>query len=129
MNVLGLLGLGNMQETVTISGTTTTSLLGATTTTPHGLLAQPSNIGTFQQNKFCFIPQLTANLNFHLNQNMSVFLGYNMIWLSNVALSGEQVDLTLNRSQPNVGPSRPAFVFHDENYWLQGINWGLNWDF
>jgi len=129
LNVLGLLGLGNMLETATISGTTTTTLLGATSTTPHGLLTQPSNIGTFQQNKFCFIPQLTANLNFHVNQNMSVFIGYNMMWLSNVALSGEQVDLTINRAQPAVGPNRPAFVFHDENYWLQGINWGMSWDF
>lgn len=129
MNVLGLLGLGNMNETVTISGTTTTSFLGGTSTSPRGLLAQPSNIGTFQQNKFCFIPQLTANLNFHVTPNWSWFLGYNIIWISNIATSGEQIDLHVNTAQPFAGPNRPAFVFHDQNYWLQGINWGMSWDF
>jgi hypothetical protein len=23
----------------------------------------------------------------------------------------------------------PAFAFRDRDYWLQGINFGLNWDF
>jgi hypothetical protein len=118
-----------MNETVTISGTTTTTLLGGTSTSPRGLLAQPSNIGTFQQNKFCFIPQLTANLNLHVTPNWSLFLGYNIIWISNIATSGEQIDLHVNTAQPFAGPARPAFVFHDQNYWLQGINWGMSWDF
>ena len=61
--------------------------------------------------------------------NFSVHLGYNIIWISNIATSEEQVDLNVNLAQPNVGPNRPAFVFHDQNYWLQGINWGMNWDF
>ena len=27
------------------------------------------------------------------------------------------------------GPARPRFQFNDRDYWLQGINYGMNWDF
>jgi hypothetical protein len=30
---------------------------------------------------------------------------------------------------PLLGEARPAFEFDDEYYWLQGINFGVNWDF
>lgn len=128
LNVLGLLGLGNMNEQVTINGSTTTSLGGSSVTNTGGLLTQPSNIGTYQRNRFAFIPQLTANLNYHLTQNLSFHIGYNIIWLSNIATSADQIDHVVNLTQPN-GPARPAFTFNDREYWLQGINWGMNWDF
>jgi Putative beta barrel porin-7 (BBP7) len=129
INVLGQIGLGNMNEQVTIAGTTTTtSPIGGSSTTGRGLLAQPSNIGTFERNKFVFIPQLIANLNYHVTPNLSFHIGYNFLWISDVALSGEQTDLNVNLGQP-VGPNRPRFVFRDQDYWLQGINWGMNWDF
>jgi hypothetical protein len=130
LNILGQVGLGNMNEQVTIAGTTVTTPAGGTPATNQGgLLAQPSNIGTFSRNKFVYIPQITANLNYHIGPNVSVHIGYNIIWISDVALSGDQIDRTVNLLQPVVGPNRPAFVFHDREYWLQGINWGLNWDF
>jgi hypothetical protein len=63
-----------------------------------------------------------------VNPNLSFHIGYNIIWITNVALSGDQVDLQVNLNQP-LGPARPQFVFNDRDYWLQGINWGMNWDF
>jgi hypothetical protein len=56
-------------------------------------------------------------------------MGYNIVWLTHVALASEQIDRSVNLSQAFVGPNRPAFVFQDREYWLQGINWGMNWDF
>jgi hypothetical protein len=128
LNMLGLIGIGNMNQQVTIAGTTTTSFGGASNTAQGGLLTQPSNIGTFERNRFAWIPQFTTNVNYHFTPNLSVHLGYNFMWISNVALSGDQIDTTVNVNQP-VGANRPAFVFNDQNYWLQGINWGVNWDF
>jgi hypothetical protein len=128
LNMLGLVGIGNMNQQVTIAGSTTTTLGGVSNTAAGGLLTQPSNIGTFERNRFAWIPQLTANVNYHFTPNLSVHLGYNIMWISNVALSGDQIDTTVNLNQP-VGVNRPAFVFNDQNYWLQGINWGVNWDF
>jgi hypothetical protein len=130
LNVLGQVGLGNMNQTVTINGTTgvTPPGGGATAVSTGGLFAQESNIGVYQQNKFVFLPQLIANLNYHLNPNLSFHVGYNLLWISDVALSADQIDTAVNLNQP-VGPIRPAFAFQDRDYWFQGINLGMNWDF
>jgi len=128
-DVLGLFGLGNMNEQVTIFGATDVNGL----TNPGGILAQSTNMGTYTRNRFTFVPQLTANLKYHITPNASVHIGYNIIWISNITTAGQQIDTVVNSSQigggPLVGPARPAFVFHDQSYWLQGINFGANWDF
>lgn len=126
LNVLGQIGLGNINQQATILGSTTTTFGGNSNTATGGLLAQDSNSGTFERNKFAYIPQLTANLHYHLNPNVSAHIGYNILWISDVALSADQIDPVVNLTQP---AARPAFAFQDREYWLQGINLGLNWDF
>jgi hypothetical protein len=135
LNVLGQVAIGNMNQQVTIAGSTVTTGPGGGPgqTTPGGLLAQPTNIGQFERNKFTYIPQLIANVHYHISPNVSVHMGYNMMWIGDIALSGDQIDNRVNTSQfaggPLVGDPTPAFTFQDREYWLQGINWGLNWDF
>lgn len=133
LNLLGTAGIGNMNEQVTISGNTTITSGGVGNTTPGGILAQPTNIGTYSRNVFAFIPQATTNLTYHVTPNLSFHIGYNIIWISNVATSADQIDRQVNPSQffggAPVGPARPQFTFNDRDYWLQGINWGMNWDF
>jgi hypothetical protein len=97
-----------------------------------GFLALPTNIGEYERSRFVIIPEITANLRYHLSQNASVHIGYNLIWISEVVSSGDQIDTTLNLSQqsgPLVGPANPAFTFRDQNYWLQGLNFGVSWEF
>jgi hypothetical protein len=131
LNVLGTASIGNMNQQVTIDGRTV--VVGTGATTAGGILAQPTNIGTFERNRFAFLPQLTTNLHYHMTPNVSVHIGYNIMWMSDVVLTGDQIDLTVNTSQfaggPLIGTARPAFTFRDTDYWLQGINWGVNWDF
>jgi hypothetical protein len=133
LNVLGQVGIGNLNQQVTIDGRTIATLGGSSQTTAGGLLAQPTNIGTFERNRFAFLPQVTTNLHYHVTPNVSVHIGYNLLWLSDVALTGDQIDLNVNPSQfvggLLVGPADPAFTFQETDYWLQGINWGVNWDF
>jgi Putative beta barrel porin-7 (BBP7) len=130
LNALGVVGLGNMNEQVTIAGrTVVTPAGGAPATNVGGLFAQGSNSGTFTRNKFAYIPQLTLNLNYHVNPCVSFLIGYNILWISDVALSGDQIDTTVNPPPQLTGPARPQFVFRDRDYWLQGINLGMTWDF
>ena len=132
-DVLGKVGIGNLHESVSIFGQTTiTPPVGGAIVTPGGLLAQPSNIGTYSRDKFIFVPELTINLKYYVNRCVSFHVGYNILWLSDLALSGQQIDFVVNPAQvpgPVAGPARPAFVFRDDDYWLQGINFGMNWDF
>jgi hypothetical protein len=133
LNTLGVVSIGNMNQQVIIAGNNTVTFGGASTT-PGGIFSQPTNIGTHTQNRFAFLPQLNANLNYHVTPNLSFHIGYNIIWISNVALTGDHIDTTINETQffggnANPNPARPHFVFNDRDYWLQGINYGMNWDF
>jgi hypothetical protein len=133
LTTLGKVGLGNNHQQVIIEGSRDTSFPpGPVTTTSGGLLAQPSNIGIHTRDRFCFIPELTCNLAYHITPTFSAHVGYNIIWMSDVVVSGDQIDRRVNLSQvpgPVVGPNLPRFQFASRDFWVQGINLGVNWNF
>jgi hypothetical protein len=105
---------------------------GGPTPLNGGFLALPTNIGEYERSRFVVIPEVTINLKYHVTPNSAFHIGYNFIWMSEVVLSGDQIDTTLNLTQqagPLVGPARPAFNFRDQDYWLQGLNFGWSWEF
>ncbi len=104
-------GLGVTHETVDINGSQTVATPGGQRMTFNGgLLALPSNIGTFSQNKFAVVPQIGVKLGYNLTDNVRLFVGYDFLYWSNVVRPGDQVDTNLNVSQiPNFG-NNPAFV-------------------
>ena len=128
LDALTKVAIGWTRQRVTIDGRT---IIDGTTFN-GGLLAQESNIGQFQRDRFSYIPELTLNLRYHFNPCVSMHVGYSLIYMSDVVTSGRQIDTSVNLSQqsgPVVGEERPLFAFEDEYYWLQGINFGVNWDF
>lgn len=133
LNGLAKLAYGNMHQQVDIAGGTTVSNPPAPGFPLNGgLLAQPTNIGSYSRDRGVFIPELNVNLVYHHNANLSFSFGYDILWISNVVTSGQQVDFSVNPSQltgPLVGPARPSFHFDDQTYWLQGMNFAVNWDF
>jgi len=119
---------------VTISGTTVfTSPGGAPVTQQGGLLALPTNIGTYSRDQFSVIPQIGFNVGRQLTNNFRVFVGYTFMYWSNVVRPGDQIDPVINPTQlptaagPGtlVGPARPAFAFHESSLWAQGVNVGM----
>jgi hypothetical protein len=124
LDTLLKVSVGSVRQRVAIAGETLID--GAPE--EGGLLAQPSNIGVHERDRLLWVPELTMNLKYHVNPCLSLHLGYNLMWMSQVVTAGEQIDLNVNLNQP-IGPAVPQFQFHDENYWLQGINFGVNWDF
>lgn len=129
IDTLAKVGIGVNRQEVTIAGRT---ILDGAATASGGLLAQDTNIGTYQRDKFAAIPELTINLRYHFNPCFSVHAGYSVLFFQDVVTSGRQIDTGVNLTQlggPLLGEARPAFEFDDEYYWLQGINFGVNWDF
>ena len=133
-NVRGIVAMGDNHEQVTINGTTVfTSPGGAPVTQRGGLLALPTNIGTYNRDQFSVIPQLGLNVGRQLTNNFRVFVGYTVMYWSNVVRPGDQIDPVVNPTQlptptgPGtlVGPARPAFAFHESALWAQGINFGV----
>jgi hypothetical protein len=127
LDVLGKIGLGNVDQTVTIAGATqNVDAGGGVTNVAGGLLAQPSNIGVFNQSQFAVVPELNVNLFYEISCNMRVGMGYSLIYFSEAVQPGNQLDLTVDPTQTN--PS-PGFAFDSSDFYVQGLNFGLQWDY
>jgi len=122
-------GLGNMNQTVIVNGTTTVTPTGTTAgaVTPGGIFAQPSNIGTQTHNHFCYSPELNANLLYNINSNWRAMVGYSFIYWNQVVLAGNQIDRNVNLGQATAGPFVPLPKFQRSDFWVQGISLGADY--
>ncbi len=116
------LALGNTRSLVAIDGLTTTATPdGNVAAFAGGLLAQPTNIGRYEDNHFAVIPELGMGLRF----------GYTFLYWSRVARPASQIDTSVSQLPPEdpTGARRPAFAFSTSDFWAQGINFGLEYRF
>ena len=100
---IGRLGLGGTAERVSISGSSVATSAGHSVTTPGGLLAMPTNIGTYNHAGFTVLPQLEMKLAFVLTPTIRLSVGYDIMYWSRVVRPGQQVDLYVNPSQGQGG--------------------------
>ena len=134
LNLLAKGAPGNMHRTVKISGQTTESVAGGvppSTTSAAGLYALSSNIGRHTRNDWTVLPEAGANLNWQLRSNISLSMGYSLLYLTKVARADNQIDFTVNPglipgATPDSDPLRPAFQVHRRSdMWIQTLNLGL----
>jgi hypothetical protein len=132
----GKIGVGNMHETINMNGLTTfanptTNLTG---TSFGGLLVNPSNFGKFTHDEFVIIPEFTVNVGINLTKALTLFAGYNFMWISQVARPANQINPVIDSStvpfSPNFGqlghvPGTSRLFVQDE-FWLQGVNFGMS---
>ncbi len=130
LDMLMRLGIGNVNQTVTVSGSTATTVNGTTTNYNGGLLAQRTNIGTYEQNRFTMVPELGATVGYQMTRRLRATAGYSLIYMGNVVRPGDQVDLDVNpnllppENVPFSGALRPQFNFVETDYWVQGLSFG-----
>ncbi|MCA9156167.1 MAG: BBP7 family outer membrane beta-barrel protein, partial [Planctomycetales bacterium] len=104
-------------------------------TTDAGLLALPSNSGTFTNNEFALLPELNATATYQVSSCLAITLGYNLLYLTEAVRTGDQIDTTLDLTQipPNgaaVGPlTRPIANIQSTSLWAQGISVGAELSF
>ena len=127
-------GLGTMRQQATIQGESVVTVPGATPFVRDGsLLAMPSNNGAYERDRFAVVPEVRLNLSYQINPCWKATLGYTFIYWNDVLRTGRQVDHVVNLSQlsgpPPLGPERPAFDFQSGDFWVQGLNVGLEYAF
>ncbi len=124
------LALGNMNQQLTINGSTSAIYNAYVASYAGGLLAQPTNIGTYTRNRFAIIPQVDLKLGYQLRPALRVTAGYNFTYVSSVIRPGGQIDTNVNTTQiagqPLVGPAVPHASVSDTSIWLQGVTMGLD---
>lgn len=123
-NMLAKVAAGNMNQQATIAGSTTTHAAGGSPDTQNvGLLALPTNIGSFDQDEFAIVPEINVSVGCNVSKNFRVTLGYTFIYWSEVALSGDMIDTTINTSQLQgglAGPARPTSSLQSDGFWYTG---------
>ncbi len=130
----GKLGVGITNQSATINGYTLINENGVVNAYPGGLLAQKSNMGTYNQSVFTVVPEMDINVGFLLSERIRFTVGYNLIYWSNVARPGALIDPVVNPNQlppPTTvtGPMRPAFNWNNQDLWITGANIGLEYKY
>jgi len=135
LNVRSSVALGVNHQVIDVSGQTTIiNPNGAQQKFPGGLLTQPTNIGRYTNNTFAVMPEVGIRLGAQVTERMRAFVGYNFLYLSNVARAGDQIDLRVNPNQIAPagalnGPALPSFSPRTTDFWTQGISLGLEFRF
>lgn len=133
---------GMVHQSVNIDGSTTYAANGFGPFTGQGaLLASPTNIGRYTQNRFGVLPEVGFKLGCDVTNHLRIYAGYNFLYLSSVLRAGEQIDLNVNQAfrpktdgQPGfgntlpaaqAGPRSPEVLMRTSGYWAQGMTFGL----
>jgi hypothetical protein len=130
VDMKSMFAMGSMHEVVNIAGNTVVrNPAGTTSVFSGGLLALSSNSGHFTREIFVFAPEMTVNLGYQITNHARCFVGYNLMYLSNVVRPGGLIDTSVNTNllPPPIAslPARPAFAFKGTDFWAQGVNLGL----
>lgn len=136
-SVLGKMSVGNMRQTILIDGNTVVTAPGNPPDVRNeGLYALGTNQGRYSRDRIGYIPELNAKIGYQVHPNVTLSVGYTFMYINNVVLGGDQVDSNLNLSQTNGGvpvgfdTTRPRFLgFRETDYWVQGINFGVEGKF
>jgi hypothetical protein len=132
VEVLGKVAMGGVFRHAVIDGSTIVTVPAQpSTTTPGGLLALPTNIGSRSSSRFAVLPELNINGTLNITPRTTLIVGYTLIVLNDVLRSGNQIDRSVNTSQfggdPLNGPANPAANFRATTLVLQGLNFGFDY--
>jgi hypothetical protein len=140
------IGVGDTHQAVTINGNSTLQLNMATATfppqlvpaaspvrVPGGLLATSTNIGRTERDRFGVVPEIGLTFAYQLMPGLRLFMGYNLLYWTNVVRPGDTIDRIVNTTQvPTIGapgalngPARPMPLLKESDFWAQGASFGL----
>ena len=122
-------GFGSLRRRAKLSGSTFTSIDGANATDPNGLLVRSTNTGTFNDDTFGWVPELSVSLGWQRYPCFDVTVGYQIIAMTDaLRVSGAiDPDRAVNLTVPPTGQQRPAAALRYETFYVQGIHFGLQY--
>jgi outer membrane immunogenic protein len=128
--------LGVNHETIDISGyyqSTNFSIVAPSG--PYGIFATPANEGTTSSNKFAVVPEAQIKLGYEIMPAVTLTVGYDFLYWSNVVRPTDQIDRNLVKGQffqedPNsTSTSYPQRLDKTTDFYAQGLSVGLQAQF
>jgi hypothetical protein len=129
---LAKVAVGGTFTNIAVNGSTVVA--GALTIAgPGGLLAAPTNMGNFNDQRFSVVPELNARIGYQFSPQLRAVVGYNFTYWTGVVRPGGVIDTTVNPTQlppgPLVGTARPAPRADTSDFWAHGVSVGLAYNF
>ena len=129
LTVRPTLGLGWLKAVSSVAGFTDVAAPGqAARRVPGGLLAQPSNGGTFHTQRFAWMPALELTTGYQVNDHVLVHVGWSGQYFRNVLRAGDQIDPVVTATQFTgrraTREARPRQHFDFTDLWVTGFNVG-----
>lgn len=130
VDLTGKVALGVSQERAHIDGAT---FVGDLAAAPGGLRAVPSIMGRHSRSEFAVAPEVGLNVLYAVTPNVSLSVGYNFLYLSNVVRALDQLPPAVDTRQvPSSGifgqtTAEPPLRFEQRStdFWAHGITAGL----
>jgi hypothetical protein len=121
---------GVVSQTISVNGGYTSVNFGPPSG-PEGIFAQPANEGRRSADRFAFVTDAGLKLGYAFNDRISLTIGYQHLYYSNVVRPTEQIDRNLPKGQtflqaaPTISTTSPAKLFRTTDFYAQGVNVGL----
>jgi len=127
---LAKVAVGGTFANIDISGkSSVTPPGGVPVTFAGGFFAQPTNIGQFSNARLSVAPELGVNVGYQVTDRLRAFAGYSLLYWAGLVRPSGVLDTTINATQLGggalVGPARPQPLASPADYWAQGLNVGL----
>jgi hypothetical protein len=124
---------GDVRQVANIEGVSQEFLAGQLIATHSGgVLAQPTNIGHYSNDRVGILPELTFNVGYQFGPHVRTYIGYDFFYLSKVMRPGDQIDAVDSKQIPNLSTydpnghyTNPAFTEKQTDIWAQGVDFGL----
>jgi hypothetical protein len=132
LTAMARLAFGWNVRDLKVDGSTALTVPGLPATTSPGGLLSAGRIGETSSTVFSLVPEFRLGLGYRITERACVTVGYNLMWWTNVARAGDQIDLRVdtNLLPPALIPvvNRPPAI-RDTTIWIQGFTAGLTFDY
>jgi hypothetical protein len=120
LEMIARFGFGNMHQEAALEGNSNGQ-------NPNSglLVQQPTNAGTYQRDVFSYMHDAGLRLVYYPTERVKLSLGYNMVFFSDVARPGDQIDTNIDGVPLASGAVHPAFSFNSTHFFAHGLNLGL----
>ena len=121
------IALGVTDESVGVNGSNTVPVVPG----PGGFYASGNKLGHRSSAPFAYLPQITIKLGYNINEMVEAFVGYDALYLSDVARVENQISTQLDGNQMagfNFGggaDQSPAPTVQSSSLFEQGVTAGL----
>jgi hypothetical protein len=126
-------GLGANIQTLRAEGTTTVVGAGPTRTVVGGLRVFPTNFGRDTNTDFAGFADCGLELGLQVTKNVSLRVGYNALWWSDVLRPGNVIGPVATLAQVPIDPTfnaavratQPTTAFRSSDFWAHGLVVGM----